>query len=97
MGSLKIVGVNGREVEALVVELAGGLRVRFSADDWERMNLYRGQRVPVRLPGRQDVWLYLHEVVELPPIVWVVMVQRVRAGAGTARPVSRPRRAPSPR
>src|SRR5437763_11321011 len=51
------VAVNGSEVWAHVVELDGGLRVRLDLSDWERMGLYRGQRVPVRRPGRPDEWL----------------------------------------
>lgn len=34
-----------------------------SLDDWERLRLYRGQRVPVRRPGRPDEWLFLAEAV----------------------------------
>jgi hypothetical protein len=41
----------GTVVWAFVVEQDGGLRARFSADDWERLNLFRGQRVAVRLPS----------------------------------------------
>lgn len=61
-----------------VVELSDGLRVRFALDDWQRMNLGTGQRVPVRLPGKADVWLFITYVTELPPIVWVVLAKRVR-------------------
>jgi hypothetical protein len=27
--------------------------------------------------GRRDVWVFLAEVVELPPMVWVVLAKRV--------------------
>lgn len=77
-GSL-LIALNGAEAWAYVVELQGGLRVRFSIDDWERLGLFRGQRIPVRLPEKADQWLYLAEVTETPPVVWVVMVERVRA------------------
>ena len=78
MPSGAIIVVNGSEVPAYVVELMGGLRIRFAVDDWELLHVYRGQRVPVRLPGKEDVWLYLAEVVETPPVAWVVLVQRFR-------------------
>ena len=69
----------GTVVWAFVVEQDGGLRARFSADDWERLNLFRGQRVAVRLPRRDVARLYLIETEEAPPFVWAVMVQRVRS------------------
>ena len=40
-----------------------------SLDDWERLGLCEGRRVPVRLPGRDDVWLFGAAVTPLPPIV----------------------------
>lgn len=74
-----LIGVNGAEVWAYVVELQGGLRVRFSVADWERLGLFRGQRIQIRLPEKADQRLYLAEVREIPPVVWVVMVERVRS------------------
>ena len=73
------VGLNGVEVWAFVVQHDGGLRVRLSADDWERMSLSRGQRVVVRLPGETDAWLYLTGTEEAPPFVWAVLALRVRS------------------
>lgn len=73
------VAVNGREVWVYVVELDDGLRMRFDIDDWQRLNLDLGRRIPVRLPGKDDVWLFITNVTELPPIVWVMMAKRVRA------------------
>ena len=78
MGS-SLVALNGSEVWAYVVELDGGLRMRFDIDDWQRLNLGVGQRLPVRLPGRDDSWLFITHVTELPPIVWVIFARRVRA------------------
>ncbi len=78
MGSV-LVALNGTELWCYVVELDDGLRVRFALDDWHRMNLGTGQRVPVRLPGKADVWLFVTHVTELPPVVWVTMAKRVRA------------------
>jgi hypothetical protein len=72
-----LVALNGSEAWAYVVELDDGLRVRFALDDWQRMNLGIGQRIPVRLPGKPDVWLFITHVTELPPIVWVMLAKRV--------------------
>jgi len=74
-----LVALNGAEVWAYVVETDDGLRVRFDLDDWQWMDLGQGQRVPVRLPGKGDVWLFITNVTELPPIVWVMMARRIRA------------------
>ena len=73
-----VIGVNGSELAAYVVNLEGGLRIRFASDDWDRLHIYRGQRVPIRLPCNPDVWFFLAEEVELPPVTWVVFVQSFR-------------------
>ncbi len=78
MGSLQV-AVNGAEVWVYVVKLYDGLRVRFDIDDWQRLNLGHGHRIPVRVPGKADVWLFVTNVTELPPVVWVTMTRRVRA------------------
>ena len=49
--------LNGTGPWAYVVETDEGVRVRFDTDDWQRLNLGSGQRVPVRLLGRDDVGL----------------------------------------
>ena len=72
------IAVNGRETWGYVVELAEGLRIQLSIDDWERMGLVEGQRIPVRLPNKPDAWLYVENVTHLPPVVWVMMVRRLR-------------------
>ena len=72
------VALNGTEVWAYVVETDDGLRVRFDLNDWQKLNLAPGQRVPVRLAGRADVWLFVTGATELPPVVWVTMARRVR-------------------
>jgi hypothetical protein len=76
MGS--VICVNGRLIEAFVIELLGGLRVRFAIDDWNALDLFRGQRVPVKLTGKDEVCLYLSEALEAPPIAWAVFVARFR-------------------
>lgn len=77
MGSVLVV-LNGAEVWGHIVELDGGFRIRFDANDWQRLKLNQGQRIPVRISGKEDVWLFITTVTELPPIVWVTMARRVR-------------------
>lgn len=78
MGSVAV-GLNGFELWAYVVELDDGLRLRVSLDERQKLNLAPGQRIPVRLPGKADVWLFVTSATELPPVVRVTMVMRVRA------------------
>jgi hypothetical protein len=73
--------MNGRAVWAYVVELDGGLRVRFDLSDLEQLNLYRGQMVTVRRNNGPEERQFLASVVELPPIAWVVLAEHVRATA----------------
>ena len=78
-GNERIV-LRGRETWAYVVELEGGLRLQIALDDWELSGLYRGQRVAIRRQGATaDEWMFLAAVVPMPPIVWVVFANRVRA------------------
>lgn len=81
MSGSEQVGLNGYEVWAYVVELEGGLRMRLDLNDWDRIGVYRGQRIPVRPAGQRDEWMFLAEMVELPPLVWVVFANWVRMGA----------------
>jgi hypothetical protein len=74
-----LIALNGAEVWAHVVETDDGLRVRFDIDDWQRMNLGQGQRLPVRLPGKDDAWLFITNFTEQPPVVWVTLARRIRA------------------
>jgi hypothetical protein len=53
--------------------------MQLDLSDWERMGLYRGERVPVRRPGRKDEWLFITNVTERPPLAWVMLAARVRA------------------
>jgi hypothetical protein len=74
-----VIGMNGYQVWAYVVELADGARIRVSLDEWQKMNLGVGQRILVRVGEEADVWLFITHVTELPPVVWVVTERRVRA------------------
>jgi hypothetical protein len=80
MSGSEQIALNGFEVWAYVVELDGGLRMRLDLSDWERVGLYRGQRIPIRRHGRKDDWLFVTHVTELPPMAWVMLANRVRAG-----------------
>ena len=71
-----VVGLNGAEVGAYVVELVGGLRLRIGLDDWDRLGLYRGQVVVVRLARRAELRLVVTEVTDVPPVVWITLVRR---------------------
>lgn len=78
MGSI-LVALNGTEVWALVVETDEGMRVRFGLDDWQRMNIGQGQRLPVRVANRDEAWLFITNVSEQPPVAWVTMARRIWA------------------
>ena len=71
--------LKGEEVWAYVVEQDDGFRMRFALDDWQRLNFVPGQRLPVRLPGKADLWLFVTGATELPPVVWVTLARQVRA------------------
>jgi hypothetical protein len=74
-----LLALNGFEVWAYVVELDEGYRMRLSLDDWDASRLCEGRKIPIRMHGREDVWLFITNVVLLPPIVWVTMLKRVPA------------------
>jgi hypothetical protein len=52
--------------------------MRFALDDWQRLNIGSGQRIPVRLPGKDDALLFVTNVTEQPSVVWVMMARRIR-------------------
>ena len=43
----------------------------------ERSGLCVGRRIFVRLPGKEDEWLFVTHAAEPPPFVWVVLAKRV--------------------
>jgi len=53
--------------------------VYLDREKWERLRLYRGQRVSVRRPGRGEELLFIAEDVSLPPLVRVVFAVRILA------------------
>lgn len=74
-----LVELNGTAVWAYVVEHESGYRMRVALDDWQRLNLALGQRLPVRLPGAGAVVLFVTAATEQPPVVWVTVATRIRA------------------
>jgi len=62
--------LKGVEVWAYIVEQESGYRVRLSLDDWERCQLGRGERIPLRRHQRPIEYLFLAEAVEMPPVAW---------------------------
>jgi hypothetical protein len=71
--------LNGQSLWAYVVEQSDGLRLRFSLDDWEKVFLEPGQRVPLSLPNGSELRLYVDRVRQEPPFVWVTAVRRLLA------------------
>jgi hypothetical protein len=70
------VTLNGTEAWGLVGEADRRIRIRLSADDWERANLCLGQRVLVRRPGG-EARLFVADVNEVPPIVWATLTEQL--------------------
>lgn len=68
------IGLNGTAVYAYVVPHGDGVRVRVSADDWERLGLSSGQRVRLDVPGRTALPLLLATADQEPPVVWLRLV-----------------------
>lgn len=69
--------LNGTVVWSVVLEVGRGLRVRLSVDDWDRLRLNLGQRIRVILPHRFNEALIVTDLVEVPPVVWLMLSQRV--------------------
>ncbi len=74
-----LIELNGVQVWAFVVEHDSGYRIRLALDDWQRLNVGIGQRLPVRLPGAGAVRLFVTAATEQPPVVWVTVATRMRA------------------
>lgn len=71
------VEINGVLVYAYGTEAErGGVAVRLSADEWERLGLQPGQWVRVRFAGRAAADLLLTAVSENPPVVWLTLLPR---------------------
>ncbi len=69
--------LNGSVVWGFAVEVGRGLRIRLSVEDWERLSINPGQRIPVRIPNRFDALLIVGELVEVPPVIWILLTHRV--------------------
>jgi hypothetical protein len=71
------VQLNGIEVWGLVEPDDETVRIRMSCDDWDRLGLCVGHRVRLTFPHDGEGWLYLDEVDERPPFVWVRLAERL--------------------
>jgi hypothetical protein len=71
--------VNGKLVWGYVVELVDGLRFRVSIDEWQRLDLHRGQRVTVQRGVGPELGMVLAETTNVPPVTWVVLARVTRA------------------
>ena len=71
------VTLNGTEAWGLIGDADGGVCIRLSSDDWERVNLCLGQRVLVRRPGRGEARLFVADVNQVPPLVWATFAERL--------------------
>jgi hypothetical protein len=80
MSSL-LVELNGTAVWAYTINQDGASKVRLGIDDWEHLNLFRGQRISVRFPSTTEQHLYVATVTETPPVVWLTLVSRMKAVA----------------
>jgi hypothetical protein len=69
--------INGSLVWGFVMELGRGLRLRLSVDDWDRLCLHLGQRIKTKISNRFVASLIATDVVEVPPVVWIVLSHRV--------------------
>lgn len=66
--------LNGVAVYAFVVTDQDSVRMRLSADDWERLGLMPGQRIRVERPGQTASALLLTAAEHEPPVVWLRLV-----------------------
>jgi hypothetical protein len=76
MGST-LMTVNGVEAWTFATEVPSGLRVRFTLDEWQYLNIGLGQRVSVQQSGREGVLLFVASLIETPPVVWVEFSMRM--------------------
>jgi hypothetical protein len=66
-----LVVVNGAAQYAYFASFAGVVRVRVSADEFDRLGLHEGQWVRVELPGREPASYLLVKASGVPPVVWL--------------------------
>jgi len=69
--------LNVSVVWGFVVEIGLGLRLRLSVDDWERQRLNLDERIRIRIPKRFDESVIVAEIVEVPPVIWIMLTHRV--------------------
>ncbi len=74
--------LNGAMLFGFLKATGDDIRVRVSADDWERLGLSPGQQVKVGGPARDAESLLLARVEEAPPVVWLVFASLTARRAG---------------
>ena len=79
------VEIAGTLIYALFVRFAWGLRLRLSADDWERLGLPVGARVEVCCPSGLRDWYFVQSATFVEPC-WQ-WVECSRAPVRARRPV----------
>ena len=63
--------VNGESAYGVVSDAEGGVRVRVSLDDWERLGRFLGQQVRAEIRGRETGHMLLASAEASPPFVWL--------------------------
>jgi hypothetical protein len=76
------VSVGGVTVYGYFDATGGGVRLRLSVDDWDRLDLCEGRRVAVRLPGRDAEELLVAAADRVPPFVWADLTPAAKRRAG---------------
>ena len=72
------VEVNGFLIYAQVTDPGGGsVRLRLSADEWDRLDAGVGHRVRVGRPGREPAEVLVTAADRVPPFVWLDLLPLV--------------------
>jgi hypothetical protein len=76
------VAVNGELVYGGIVEEDGGVRLRISADEADRLQPVEGQRIKVGAVGGPAEELLVVAVTRAPPFVWLTLTPLAGQRAG---------------
>jgi hypothetical protein len=80
-----VVVLNGFGVWSLWVRGDGVWNVRMSLDDFAAIRIHEYQRVRLKLPLEDEVYVYFRGRRENPPFVWLEFGFDVRPRSGTAK------------
>lgn len=78
------VAVNGSVVYGYWTDRGGACRLRLGLDDWDRLGLNAGQRVPFGRPGQPPDEVLIAAADRHPPVVWLDLVPVARGSATRA-------------